>query len=187
MTVADETSQKEITRIASDIFVPPAIQRIADSENRRLAWHFFVFFSRMEYALKRTRRYLKNSLNAEPNWDKFGSDYDERFRQALSTRTALAAKYFEASPPRKQIQVQGRMDWSEPQPRKENERQLTWLLLAIRTVRNNLFHGGKFPLMPIVEPSRDRDLLMHSLTILNAVLDFDDDVRSSFFEHIDDH
>jgi hypothetical protein len=35
--------------------VPESIRRIADSDDRRLAWEFFVFFSRFEYALKRTQ------------------------------------------------------------------------------------------------------------------------------------
>ena len=48
--------------------------------------------------------------------------------------------------------------------------ELTWLLLMVRTVRNNLFHGGKFPLIPVSEPSRDSTLLHHSITILAACL-----------------
>jgi hypothetical protein len=78
------------------------------------------------------------------------------------------------------------MGWSEPRRREANERQLTWLLLAIRTVRNNLFHGGKFPLIPMPDPSRDRDLLIHSLTILDAMLQLDVNVRTMFFEHLED-
>jgi hypothetical protein len=185
--VTDEAPLKETRRIASDIPVPFAIQRIADSADRRLAWYFFVFFSRMEYALKRTPRYLRNTENAEPDWDQFGEDHDEEFRQAPSTQVKSAVEYFEKTPPRKQIQKERRMDWKEPTSRKPTEKQLTWVLLKIRTVRNNLFHGGKFPLMPIRDPSRDRDLLEHSLVILNAALELDKEVKSNFFEHLDDH
>jgi hypothetical protein len=39
--------------------VPDAVTRIANSEDRKLAWHFFILFSRMEYALKRSGRYLQ--------------------------------------------------------------------------------------------------------------------------------
>jgi len=171
--------------ISGDLPVPVAIQRIANSDDRQLAWQFFVFFSRMEYALKRTRRYLKNVANAEPNWDRFGSDHDERFSGLLSLPLTQAVRYFEANPPRKQIQVDGSMAWSEPRSRRANERLLPWLLLAIRTVRNNLFHGGKFPLIPMPDPSRDRDLLVHALTVLNAALELDDEVRSNFFDGLD--
>ncbi len=34
--------------------IPDSIRQITDSEDRQLAWEFFVFFSRFEYALKRT-------------------------------------------------------------------------------------------------------------------------------------
>jgi len=184
--VQRETSQQEIPQVLRDISVPLAIQRIAASEDRQLAWHFFVFFSRMEYALKRTRRYLKNLPNAEANWDRFGSDHDDRFQQTLSPAAALAVRYFDGNPPRKQVQVDGNMLWSELR-RRGNEKQLTWILLAIRTVRNNLFHGGKFPLVPMPDPSRDRDLLLHSLTVLNSALELDNQVKSNFFEHLEDH
>ncbi len=171
--------------VINDISIPPAIQRIANSDDRRLAWAFFVFFSRMEYALKRTQRYLKNLPKAEPNWDKFGSDHDERFRESLSPRAAEALRYFEANPPRKQIRVDGTLGWSEPSWKLDSEKVLTWLLLVIRTVRNNLFHGGKFPLVPTQDPSRDRDLLVHSIAVLNSALELDGEVRSKFYEGLD--
>jgi hypothetical protein len=169
----------------NELPIPAAIQRIANSDDRQLTWQFFVFFSRMEYALKRTRRYLKNTPNAEPNWDRFGSDHDRRFSGLLSSPLVQAVRYFEANPPRKQIQVGGSMAWSEPRWRNATEGLLPWLLLGIRAVRNNLFHGGKFPLIPMPDPSRDRDLLVHALTVLNAALELDDEVRSTFFDGLD--
>jgi hypothetical protein len=68
------------------------------------------------------------------------------------------------------------MGWSKPQSKGKNDRLLRWLLEEIRTVRNNLFHGGKFA----SEPSRDRELLEHSIVILNAVLELDPDVMREF-------
>ncbi|MCZ2157383.1 MAG: hypothetical protein LC114_26375, partial [Bryobacterales bacterium] len=186
LTMDSSHSGRGAESITADISIPPAIQRIVKSDDRCLAWHFFVFFSRMEYALKRTRRYLRNVHKAEPNWDRFGSDHDQHFRESLSTRSAEALRYFEANPPRKQIQIEGTMGWSEPSVRTATEKVLPWLLLAIRTVRNNLFHGGKFPLIPMQDPSRDRDLLVRSLTVLNSALELDAEVKSRFFEGLDD-
>jgi len=171
---------------ANDIPVPEAIRRIANSEDRRLAWHFFVFFSRMEYALKRSGKYLMPVEKAEPNWDKFGSDHDEAFRDSLSDPTQNAVDYIVANPPRYQIRQDGRMNWSEPRQRGTGP-LLIWLFLCIRTVRNNLFHGGKFPLIPIGDPSRDRNLLMNALVILNASLELDQEVRNCFFDNLEDH
>ncbi|HLH07822.1 MAG TPA: hypothetical protein VKW78_11340 [Terriglobales bacterium] len=59
----------------------------------------------------------------------------------------------------------------------------SWFLM-IRCVRNNLFHGGKFPSIPISDPSRDRDLLLSSMVILNAALDLDSTVRKAFEQGI---
>ena len=68
-----------------EIRVPRSIRRIADSEDRKLAWQFFVFFSRFEYALKRTPRYLRGTTSgAQPNWDRFGADYDEAFHSSAT-------------------------------------------------------------------------------------------------------
>jgi hypothetical protein len=91
-----------------------------------------------------------------------------------------------SSTPDEYFDSTGTMLWSEPRRRGPNERQLIWILLAIRTVRNNLFHGGKFPLIPMPDPSRDRDLLLHSLAVLNTALELDDQVKANFFEHLED-
>ncbi len=69
--------------------VPEAIQRIAASEDRILAWHFFVFFSRFEYALKRCDEYL--TVSAQPNWDKFASDHANQFDNLESIALKAAA------------------------------------------------------------------------------------------------
>jgi hypothetical protein len=129
-----------------DVPVPEAIRRIADSADRRLAWHFFVFFSRFEYALKRHRAYLMPGTgNAEPNWDGFGANHNGRFDPRATPALQSAVDYFLSNPPRKQLRVNGAMSWSEPQAYDGHGPLLVWLLLAIRLVRNNLFHGANSP------------------------------------------
>ncbi len=171
-----EVGENEFT-----IPVPEAIRKIANSEHRKLAWHFFVFFSRMEYALKRSGRYLKpGSADAQPNWDKFGSEHDGDFKPDDLPELKRAVEYFRQNPPRKQIVVGGGLNWSAPQSYAANEPLLKWLLLMIRCVRNNLFHGGKFPMIPISDPSRDRDLLVNAIIILRAALALDVNVQQQF-------
>lgn len=166
--------------------VPDAIRRIADSEDRKLAWNFFVFFSRMEYALKRSGKYLnKGTDEAKPNWDKLASDYKNKFNPDASVELQAAVKYLQDQPPRKQLRVSDKMGWSKPQKYDGKEPLLKWLLLMIRCVRNNLFHGGKFPLIPISDPSRDRELLLNSLVILKESLLLDSEVQRQFFDGID--
>lgn len=169
-----------------DILVPEAIRRIADSNDRRLAWLFFVIFSRFEYALKRHPEYLMPGVgNAEANWDRFGADNHACFDASTALSLRSAVEYFVAHPPRKQIRTNGVMSWSEPQAWDGRGPKLVWLLLMVRLVRNNLFHGGKFPLVPILDPSRDRDLLLHAITILNAALTLNSEVARAFSEDFD--
>ena len=164
--------------------MPDAIRRIADSGDRQLAWQIFVFFSRFEYALKRCPNYLKPS--AAPNWDRFSSDHDSEIRRHTSPPLAAAIEYFKTYPPQKQEQVDGQLTWSEPKGYDEKERLLVWLLSAVRRVRNNLFHGGKFPGLPVSDPSRDRDLMRHAIAILDTSLKLDIEVERRFFDGIDE-
>ena len=62
------------------IRLPASIRLIAASRDRELAWEFFVFLSRFEYALKRTPRYLKGSKSrAQQDWERFGADHDREY------------------------------------------------------------------------------------------------------------
>jgi hypothetical protein len=167
--------------------VPDEIRQVANNEDRKLAWYFFVFFSRMEYALKRSTIYLKQtSSNAEANWDKFASDYNDAFNPDASVELCDAVKYFLSKPPRKQLNRNGKLRWSRPQHRGSNQPLLIWLLRMVRCVRNNLFHGGKFPFISISDPSRDQELLLHSMVILRSCFTLDSSVKRLFLEGIDE-
>lgn len=166
--------------------IPDAIQRIANAPDRQLAWEFFVFFSRFEYALKRHQLYLMPGTgDAQPNWDRFASENAANFRPAASPALQTAVAFYLAQPPRKQLRDQGEMKWSEPLEWNGREPQLIWLLRVVRTVRNNLFHGGKFPHLPVAEPSRDRDLIANGLAVLNGALALDQHVQRRFFEDLE--
>lgn len=171
----------------ADIRMPDAIRRIADNEDRELAWCFFVFFSRFEYALKRCRRYLTEDArkNARANWDRFARDHAPDFDSRVCGNLQVAVEYFRANPPRRQLRSDGKMSWSDPQRYDGNEALLIWLLRMIRCVRNNLFHGGKFPVVPITDPSRDRQLLRNSLVVLTECLHLDREVRDHVSDRLD--
>jgi hypothetical protein len=176
--------------------MPVSIRQIGDSRDRELAWQFFVFFSRMEYALKRSRYLVKGKIPAEPDWDAFANKHDNQFCGLLSPkaekkvsaeslkRLETAVVYFQQSPPRKQIVEGGALGWSEPQSKNDGENVLRWLLRVVRIVRNNLFHGGKFPGSPVNDPSRDRQLLTNSITVLIAAELLDPEVRGHVEETI---
>src|SRR5262249_51711738 len=124
--------------------------------------------------------FSKGNLNyVEPAWDRFASKYSSVFDPAATPQLSVACDYFMSQPPRKQIRDGHSLGWSEPQIRVD-EPLLTWLLLMVRSVRNNLFHGGKFPMVSIKEPARDPELIRHALTIIEACLPFDESVRYHF-------
>lgn len=152
------------------------IEQISTSSDRQLAWSFFVLYARAEYALKRCG-FLKNKLTAEADWDRFARDTS--IVPAVS-KTAVA--YLRAHPPRKQEQVGGVLRWSEPIQPGEGEVELVFVCRCISTIRNNLFHGGKFQDGPISEPARDRELLKFASDVVFALVDSSERVRGVFLE-----
>lgn len=176
-----------MSQAPTTIPVPDSIRRIGNSSDRALAWYFFIFFARFEYALKRDPRYLMAGIgDACPNWDKFGSEHNSSFQPYSKPDLAAAVEYFLAEPPRKQLREGSVMSWSKPQHHDGKEPQLIWLLRMIRCVRNNLFHGGKFPLISVSDPSRDQALLLKAMTILTAALSLDKDVEAGFDEGLNE-
>lgn len=156
------------------------IETLVPEQHRSLVFRFLLVFSRFECALKRAGFAIGSAESVHPAWDSFSSRYRSVFDPSQSTELRAACDYFTAVPPRKQILDAGVLDWSEPQFR-TTEPFFTWLLLRVRSVRNNLFHGGKFPIAPIEDPARNPDLLSHSLTILYACLSLDAAVSCYFF------
>jgi hypothetical protein len=155
------------------------IEQLLPKEHRTLIFEFFVVFSRFEYALKRSGFITGNDRQVSANWDEFASKYNSTFDPERSDAVRQACAYFKECPPCKQILTDGSLEWSEPRSL-SNEPLLTWLLTVVRIVRNNLFHGGKFPIAPIEEPTRNPLLLSHALTIINACLSLDYEVRDHF-------
>ena len=96
-----------------------------------------------------------------------------------------AVEYFKSRPPGKQTQQEGELGWT-PQSPYHGEKLLPWLLVAVRRVRNNLFHGGKFPGLRISDPSRGRELISNAIVILDACLILDPSVRRKFLEGLED-
>jgi hypothetical protein len=165
--------------------LPEVVAKIANDPQRSVAWEFFVFFSRFEYALKRVDDFLMpRDGEAKPNWDRFASQANSQF-PLNDPQVAAAVAFYSAEAPRRQVRLNGVLDWSAPEARGENEPLLIWLLRAIRVVRNNLFHGGKFPHFVFNDPSRNGALLSHAIVILAAALPLDARVCSMFFEAID--
>ena len=144
--------------------------------------NFFLIFSRFEYALKRSG-YAKGSSGwVKADWLEFGKEVEDKFNTQQCEELRDAVKYLKNSPPKKQILKDGQLDWDCP---REDEQEILRLINAIKRVRNNLFHGGKYPSMPVTDSSRDRELIKNSIIVLKHLLYSSRDVKEKYFEPLE--
>lgn len=149
------------------------MQLTTETELDQFAIQLFQKFARIEYALKAAKFHNGDGL-AMPNWDKFASSVSG----VLENDPAIAAaiKYMIEKPPKKQVIRDQLLEWERPTP---NASKTHEILLCVRRVRNNLFHGGKFN-GHWFEPERSKELLSHSLSILDACLRASPDLEEAF-------
>jgi len=143
----------------------------------QLAVEMFRTFARFEYALK-TAGFHCGEGAAEPNWRAFAQSIPHLFDQSGDPNLKVAVRYILDHPPKKQIVAGGLLSWSDSKPNTDLNSDL--VLLYVRRVRNNLFHGGKFN-GRWFEPQRSELLLRHSLTILHACIDVSSELNEAFY------
>lgn len=144
--------------------------------DRALVFQFLATFARFEYALKCHTQYLRAGRGgvAMPSWDSFARANRGKFAKLDDSHPVHdALRYLRAAPPHRQIVDCGRLGWTSIPDERTDE---GFALSCVRTMRNNLFHGGKFPW----DIERDRTLLRYGCVILNASLHCDDDVRTYY-------
>jgi len=161
-----------------------------DAGKENLLFLFFVVFSRFEYSLKKAG-FLEKTQEAKPDWNTFAKDLESEFRSKIkesSNETPLKSSvtYFAENPPKKQIvkvnQDERVLAWGKEDKKDPAIISLEQCLIYIRRVRNNLFHGGKYPFLQ----RRDEELLEHSLCLLEECLGFESNsakaVEKYFFD-----
>lgn len=128
--------------------------------DKDLILDFILWFSRIEYALKSDNSFsTKNNGHFQADWEEFKN---ELARQPFPPELSSALEYIKNKPPLKQTGftewklVQGNSDWD-------------YAIRALKTVRNNLFHGGKHHTGQILQPVRDRELIEHCLLIMSVI------------------
>jgi hypothetical protein len=126
----------------------------------RLATKLFRKFAQFEYALK-AAGYLRCGRDnaAEPDWTEFAKSIPAVFDAPDEPGLAEAVRFILAEPPKKQVVVNGRLEWSVAAP--EGKKQSDLVLIYVRRVRNNLFHGGKFN-EKWFAPDRSEPLIRHA-------------------------
>ena len=163
------------------------IEKAVPSELQPLVLKFFLVFSRFEFALKaagyhkkiRARRNSGMPDGVGPDWESFAAAIESQFPFAGDLEVETAIDYFKTHPPMQQILNGSRIVWASEQESGKRD-SADWALAMVKRVRNNLFHGGKYPFAFVEEPSRNGELLNHSLVILQHCLSLSDRVADSF-------
>lgn len=149
---------------------------------------FFLAFSRFEYALK-VADYARPfgpvapgfPAAVAPDWAKFGRDIASAFRRGASDALREACDRLDAQPPMREVVLDGEhIGWDSCLREKEPESEVERLLLFVRTVRNNLFHGGKFGVWANEEIERNTSLLLDSMVFFDSCLQLAPRVREAF-------
>lgn len=132
-----------------------------DQDMRNLAFDFFYWFSRFEFALKE-KRFLKSEVigtRADPSWDKFVKAHRAGYVASSAAEALLAEK--------PQRQIVGDPEYTfEELSFSQNTADLDKVVAYAKTVRNNLFHGGKHGHNQWDDPARMRRLLRLTITVL---------------------
>lgn len=142
----------------------------------KLSIELFQKFARFEYALKAAGFHCREG-DAEPDWRNFARSVGKTLEEPNSEDLQEAIQYILRKPPKKQVIRDGTIQWDEGDPGHMSKPEL--VLLYVRRVRNNLFHGGKFH-GHWFPPDRDHNLLRHSLTIVEACLEASVPVREAY-------
>jgi hypothetical protein len=147
-------------------------------DDRPRVWTFFLAFSRFEYALKQAGyTSVGRNGNVSANWQSFASEHQHQFDAGRNPDVHAAFKYFIRQRPKKQTLTHDVLTWRESPPIGKAP-ALCWLVQMIAVVRNNLFHGGKFPWQ--VDPCRNATLIRHALCLLDDLVDLDERVKHYF-------
>jgi len=146
--------------------------------SNELILDFFVTLSRAEYALKSAGYFRDNGSGAQPDWDRFARELIPHFNSQDSDELSQAVSYYLRLPPQKQIVEEGTLSWSDALP--ENGSEIERLLILVRRVRNNLFHGGKSNPQGSEEARRNTSLLSYGITILRKTVSLNDNVKREY-------
>jgi hypothetical protein len=141
-----------------------------DRDLDQLAFRFFKLFAQYEYALKAIGYGTAGwNRQAEPSWDRFANEIGRQIMEVNEELIASAIRYILERPPKRQIWINGEVQWENVSI---DDRSPQALFGHLRRVRNNLYHGGKFN-GRWIDPDRSRELIGKSLLILEALVDLD--------------
>ena len=135
---------------------------------REMTLEFLATFARFEFALKKAGYARGDDSQVSANWDAFTNDV-AKIDAAVLAPVLASSQYVQQYPPKKQILDHGVIRWVARQGTSGSA--IGDVLLSVRTVRNNVFHGGKFPDGAVAEPLRDETLIRECVVVLQGLLE----------------
>ena len=155
-----------------------------DATDRDRVFRFFAVFSRTECALKRSGFLRAGSHGqAEPDWNRYSDNIAPGLASLDDAAFVEQRDYLLSNPPRRQVPDGPSVKWTS-NPQRNDETDARYLMRVVRDVRNNLFHGGKYPHPdgPIAELARDRRMIDAAMTVLRMSLGLNGRVATVFGE-----
>ena len=148
-------------------------------ELKDLAFDFFYWFSRFEFALKENKILKRKEAgeNAEPGWESFVENYANKFVHTKETEKLLVL-----SPKRQKIGQNSELEWRDV-GLQDCQSELCKVIRLLKIIRNNLFHGGKHGADDWDNPARTKELLSVGKLILDQlakVAAFEEDYKQCY-------
>lgn len=131
-------------------------------EENKLTYEFMREFSRFEFALKMAGHAEQRGTKLVVPWWEFIDQNDVSYETPPAEVIYLVDK-----PPQRQVKTSNSFGWQPINP-PPTPVTLKWLLTAAYTVRNNLFHGGKWT--DRKEVARDKDLIRAARHVVSMCL-----------------
>jgi hypothetical protein len=143
-----------------------------DAENA-LVVNYFAGFTRFEFALINSGIITKptelNQHHPTADWIAFAEKIEPHFNFHRTQELTSAVANLEAKPPNRLSRVNGALQWVHNDDADPKTR-LGKLAVHVKTIRNNLFHEGKYPNTPTKPAERDADLLKSGIVMLEEFL-----------------
>ena len=140
---------------------------------------FIAVFSRLEYALKSAGFADGGLSGVNPAWDRFANKIHPQFKEIEDELLKEAVRVLLEEPPRKQVLIDNELSFKK-QIIDINQHETQQILKMVRTVRNNLFHGGKYCIGEETEPGRNQQLVEASLKVLEHCYQLEEKVLISY-------
>ena len=137
-----------------------------DKNILKVSLEYLYWFSRFEYTLKENGHLKSNQIGnrAIANWDSFRDEYLERYSPSND-----AYKLIELHPKQQIIGPNNSVNHWEEANISHCSKPLCKVIVMLKTVRNNLFHGGKHYSKSDEEKKRDLKLVELSLNVIKEI------------------